>query len=89
MTSRGPMARHRQLAGLAMLEVAVRLVLRDLHAGYPVAAPGEEADDLELIAARMLTLLCDELLGNLDELRAHVSRGCKDAWRTDPTDWPF
>ena len=90
MIPRDPLVLERQLAGLAILEAAVRTALHRLHLTYPATTQPQCDDEVfEITTARMLAELCHELLVALDDHRAHVSPRLHRMQHRDQTAWPF
>ncbi len=64
--------------------------LRALYATYPTAARSQSDDEVfEIITARILAELCDDLLVALEDHRSHVSSRLKRLRHPDQTAWPF
>ena len=89
MIPRDPLVLQRQLAGLAMLEAAIRTALRGLHSSYPALARHQDDDLPELISARILADLCNDLLLGINDHRSLVSDRLRALPHPDQIAWPF
>ena len=89
MTSKR-IAIHAQLAGLAALEVSLRLAVRALHATYPDLARGLRDDHrIELTTTCILAEIAEDLLLALDDHRTYVLYNLAVLGDSSQTAWPF